>query len=66
MITRDDVERRLQDLRQQQQRAETTLLAVSGAIQDCEYWLGQIAQREAAEAEKTNGCSDEPAAPAPS
>jgi hypothetical protein len=67
MITREDVEARLADLRRQfagVQAAlrvqEGKLQAIDGAIQDCEHWLEVVAQREAKGAQLT--CVPEPKA----
>jgi hypothetical protein len=46
-ITREDLEKRLTDLRNDQAQVQANIVqlqanlnAFAGAIQDCEYWLG--------------------------
>ncbi|APU88870.1 hypothetical protein Rctr197k_041 [Virus Rctr197k] len=64
-MTREALEARLLDLRRQQRQAEGTLQALSGAVQECEYWLFQVARKEAEEA-AANGCTETEATPPPS
>lgn len=41
MITREAIERRLAELRDELDKAVARVNALGGAIQDCEYWLEQ-------------------------
>lgn len=43
MITRAAIEDRLTTLRVQQENLIADVNALAGAIQDCEYWLTQLA-----------------------
>lgn len=48
MITREALEARLTQLRQEVEQMRANLNAYEGAIQDCEYWLGVITAQELA------------------
>lgn len=39
MISREQIESRLADLQAQLSKAQATMLAIDGAIQDCQHWL---------------------------
>ena len=52
-ITADDLKARIDGLEQQKQAALSTASACDGAIQDCLYWLQQLATAEEAEAKPT-------------
>ena len=49
MITREEIERRLNQLKAERDRLIANLNAYNGAIQDCEYWLGLMDERSAPE-----------------
>lgn len=42
MITRAQVEGRMEELKRQQEQLRANLHAVDGALQDCEYWLARL------------------------
>ena len=44
MITREMVEKRLEQLTAERDQLVANLQAYNGAIQDCEYWLNQLAE----------------------
>lgn len=41
MITKEDIETRMSQLRQEFDQAKANLQAINGAIEDCKYWLEQ-------------------------
>ena len=43
-ITKEHIDKRLESLREQAKAKEADLIAISGAIQDCEFWLLFISQ----------------------
>lgn len=43
-ITKDDLEKRIEMLRKELEQAKANLNAIDGAIQDCQYWLNEIAR----------------------
>ena len=45
-VSRVSIEKRLADLKQAHQQAAANLQALGGAIQDCEYWLGELNKAE--------------------
>ena len=45
-VTRADLENRAAELRQQLEQAKANLAAISGAIQDCEYWLDRMKEQK--------------------
>lgn len=47
-MTRELLEQRLAELVAQKERAIMTASAVDGAIQETEFWMGQLALKEAA------------------
>lgn len=49
MITRALIEGRMEELKRQQVNLQANLHAVDGALQDCEYWLERIHERETGE-----------------
>lgn len=51
MVTREQLEERRRDLTEQRDRAMANVHAVSGAVQDVEYWLKILEEQEAAESE---------------
>lgn len=46
MIDRAAIEKRLAELREQQEQVIAQANALAGAIQDCEYWLTLLAEGE--------------------
>lgn len=52
MITKEDIEKRLEALKRDLQALDYRIVAVQGAIQDCEFWKGVLAKKEE---EETNG-----------
>jgi len=68
-ITKPAIQQRLQYLQAGREQALANLNAFNGAIQECQYWLGQIDAAEKAAAEKPKpdpGPSDaQPAEPKP-
>lgn len=45
-MTKEQIEKRIADLQKQLGHAQANGNALVGAIQDCEYWLAQLAQAE--------------------
>jgi hypothetical protein len=45
-MNREQIEARLAELRKEMEQLHANANAVSGAIQDCEYWLAQIDAEE--------------------
>ena len=43
-MTREQIEKRLAELEAQREQALANANALSGAIQDCRYWLEQLPQ----------------------
>jgi prefoldin subunit 5 len=41
-MTREAIERRIEDLKKSRENLISNVNAVTGAIQDCEFWLGQV------------------------
>lgn len=50
-ITKERVEERIADLERQKEQAVANINAVEGALQDCRFWLEQLAAAEGSEAE---------------
>jgi hypothetical protein len=48
-MTREEIEKRMSELVAAKEKLVADLNAVSGAIQDCEYWLAKLAEKEQAE-----------------
>jgi hypothetical protein len=48
-MTREQIEARLVELRKESEQLVANINAISGAIQDCEYWLAQLDAEEAKE-----------------
>ena len=44
-ITRESVEKRLAGLKEAKEQAVANLNAMNGAIQDCQFWLDQLAAK---------------------
>jgi hypothetical protein len=61
VVKREDIERRLLELQQQQQQAIANVQAIAGAIQECQHWLDRIAAEDAAAAKAAKPA--EPAKP---
>lgn len=49
MMTKEQVQERLDTLTKERDQLKTTLLAYEGAIQDCNYWLQQLSPPEKTE-----------------
>jgi hypothetical protein len=41
------VSKRLEELQAQAKQQESVLIQLSGAIQDCHYWLGELSKEKA-------------------
>ena len=50
-MTKDKIEARLKAAHQDRESALQRLYMLDGVIQDCEYWLGQLASEQAPETE---------------
>ena len=47
-MTPEVINKRLEQLQAQAKQMEINLHAISGAIQDCQYWLNQLESKDAA------------------
>jgi len=45
-MNKDQIEKRLEELKTNQEQLRANLIATSGAIQDCEYWLEQLKEKK--------------------
>ena len=43
----EQVQKRLDELQAQAKQQEAVLLQISGAIQDCQFWLGELSKEVA-------------------
>jgi uncharacterized coiled-coil protein SlyX len=50
----EQVQKRLDDLQAQAKQQEAVLMQLSGAIQDCHYWLGELSKEKANAADSIN------------
>lgn len=41
-MNKDQVEKRLEELKTNHEQLKNNLIATAGAIQDCEYWLSEF------------------------
>ena len=48
------VSKRLEELQAQAKQQEAVLMQLSGAIQDCHYWLGELSKEKANAADSIN------------
>jgi hypothetical protein len=48
------VRKRLEELQAQAKQQEAVLLQISGAIQDCQYWLGELSKEVANATDQIN------------
>jgi uncharacterized coiled-coil protein SlyX len=46
-LHKEAIEKRLEELQAQARQQETVLFQLSGMIQDCHYWLGEIQKEKA-------------------
>ena len=60
MLDRETIEKRKAELTRTKQAMIQNVAACDGAIQDCDYWLAELAKLEAAAAEATKGSGDAP------
>lgn len=58
MITLEMMQERLANLQEERDQLQKNLYAYDGAIQDCQYWIGQLEQM-AKRADWTTNRSDE-------
>lgn len=49
-MDKDKIMQRITDLQARQEQLVANLNAVHGAIQECQYWLSQLEQKETGEA----------------
>jgi uncharacterized coiled-coil protein SlyX len=45
-MTQEQIQKRLEELQSQAKQQESVLLQISGAIQDCHYWLAEMSKLE--------------------
>ena len=50
----EQVQKRLEDLQVQAKQQEAVLLQISGAIQDCQFWLGEMSKEKANAVDQVN------------
>ena len=50
----EQVQKRLEDLQAQAKQQEAVLLQISGAIQDCQYWLAEMSKEKANAVDQIN------------
>lgn len=43
-MTQEQIQKRLDELQSQAKQQEAVLLQISGAIQDCHFWLAEISK----------------------
>ena len=53
-MTKDQIQRRIDELMKIGKQAEAQIHAVNGALQECNYWLEQIKQGAEPEVNKQN------------
>jgi hypothetical protein len=53
-ISKEDLTKRLDELKKAEAQITANLQAIGGAIQDCEYWLKEIEYRDAEANKKQN------------
>ena len=46
-MNEEAVSKRLEELQAQAKQQEAVLIQLSGAIQDCHYWLGELSKEKA-------------------
>ena len=46
-MTPEVINKRLEELQAQAKQQEAVLIQLSGAIQDCHYWLGELSKEKA-------------------
>ena len=52
-ITKDDLQRRIEELTKAQADALANANALGGAIQDCQFWINRLSKEEGKEEEST-------------
>ncbi len=52
MVTREAIEKRMAELENERNHLINKLQAITGALQDCAYWLEQLEQPEEPESEE--------------
>ena len=50
----EQVQKRLEELQSQAKQQEAVLLQISGAIQDCQFWLGEMSKEMANAPDQVN------------
>lgn len=45
-MNKDQIEKRLEELKTNHEQLKNNLIATAGAIQDCEYWLSQLEEKK--------------------
>ena len=50
----EQVQKRLEELQAQAKQQEAVLLQISGAIQDCQFWLGEMSKEKANAVDQVN------------
>lgn len=53
-MNEEAVNKRLEELQAQAKQQEAVLIQLSGAIQDCHYWLGELSKEKANAADSIN------------
>ena len=53
-MTPETIQKRLEELQAQAKQQEAVLIQISGAIQDCHYWLGELSKEKANAVDQVN------------
>jgi hypothetical protein len=53
-MTPEVINKRLEELQAQAKQQEAVLLQISGAIQDCQFWLGEMSKEKANAVDQVN------------
>jgi hypothetical protein len=53
-LNEEAISKRLEELQAQAKQQEAVLIQLSGAIQDCHYWLGELSKEKANAADSIN------------
>ena len=59
-MNREAIQERIESLRQDHEVAKSNMIAIDGAIQDCDYWLAVLAEAESQAEECAEECAVAP------